>query len=339
MTLLILPQVILNQPYWKGCDSILKSKIIKSIWDSRKPTTIAKYCQTLRKFFDFCHSNNFAISIPFDSLIIAQYLEQIKDTTPAKSAVTNGLLCLKWLHSFKPGLNSSNDPANDLFLSKIVESSNRNSYQSKKRKKPLSPDMIKGILGLLPREPTLTQLRDCLIPVLSYALLLRHDETAHLNCNHITEDSDGFKIIIPSSKTDTYREGKIVYLSKNNRSLSDLLLRYLSKANLNLTMNHFLFGPIKFDKSSSGYTIENKKLSYECFNKIMKDAVSRLGYNPDDFGTHSARSGGATCLAPHISEYNLMLNGRWSDPRSIGSYVETPSAQRFEINEILDINL
>ena len=238
-----------------------------------------------------------------------------------------------------PGLNSWNDPANDQFLSKIVESSNRNNYKSKQRKKPLTPDMIKDILRLLPSEPTLTQLRDCLIPVMSYALLLRHDETSHLNCNHFVEDTNGFKIHIPSSKTDTYREGKIVYLSKENRSLFDTFLKYLSKSNLNIGINHFLFGPIKFDKSLQKFSVENKKLPYESFNKIIKNAVIKLGCNPDEFGTHSARSGGASCLAPHISEYDLMLNGRWSDPRSIGSYVETPSAHRFEINEILDINL
>ena len=331
--------MIQNQPYWRDCSLTLKTKIIKSIWESRKPSTIAKYCQTLRRFFEFCQSNGIDTVIPFHSLTIAQYLEHTKDMTAAKSAVTNGLLCIKWLHSFKPGLNGSNDPANDLFLSKIVESSNRNSYKSKQRKKPLSPDMIKGILKLLPPEPTLTQLRDCLIPTLSYSLLLRHDETSHLNCNHFTEVPEGLKILIPSSKTDTYREGKVVYLSRRNCSLFDLLLRYLSKSNLSFGMNHYLFGPIKYDKLYKGYTIENRKLSYECYNKIIKDAVSSLGLDPNEFGTHSARSGGATCLAPHISEYNLMLNGRWSDPRSIGSYVETPSSQRFEINEILDINI
>ena len=253
--------------------------------------------------------------------------------------MTNGLLCIKWLHGFMPGLNPCNDPANDIFLSKIVESSNRNSYKSRQRKKPFSPDMIKGIINLLPTEPTLTQLRDCLILVLSYALLLRHDETSHLNCNHFIPETDGFKIHIPSSKTDTYREGKYVYLSKENRSLYDLLMRYLAKSCLCIGMNHFLFGPITFNKSAKKCQIENKKLSYEVFNKITKDAVFKLGLNPDDFGTHSARSGGATCLAPHISEFNLMLNGRWSDSRSIGSYVETSGSERFEINKILDINL
>ena len=43
-------------------------------------------------------------------------------------------------------------------------------------------------------------------------------------------------------------------------------------------------------------------------------------------------------LAPNISYYYLMLTGRWLDPRSIGIYIKTPAAKRFEINEIHNIN-
>ena len=104
-------------------------------------------------------------------------------------------------------------------------------------------------------------------------------------------------------------------------------------------MNRFLFGPISFNKDTKIYEIENRKLSYDAFNRITKDAVASLGLDPNDFGTHSARSGGASILAPHVSEFELMLSGRWNDPRSIGSYVETPSVRRYEINDLLDINL
>ena len=306
---------------------------------ARKPSTIEKYCLTLRKFVVFCQQKEFSFSIPFDSLVIAQYLEETKMSCRGKSAVGNALLSIKWLHSFMPGLNPANDPANDRFLSKIVESTNRNIIKMKRRKKPFSLDMIKGILSHLSPNPSLTELRDCLIPVLSYTLLLRHDETSHMNCNHIDSVTSGLKILIPSSKTDTYREGKFVYLSKKNNSVYNLFFRYLSKSNLDLGMNHFLFGPISFNKGTKQNEIENRKLSYESFNKIFKNAVAMLGLDPEDFGTHSARSGGATGLAPFVSQYDLMMNGRWSDPRSIGSYVETPSSKRFETNEILDINL
>ena len=181
-------------------------------------------------------------------------------------------------------------------------------------------------------------LRDCLIPVLSFALLLRHDEASHLNCNHFSEEDQGLKILIPSSKTDSFRQGKFVFLSRKNHSVFKLIAQYLSKANLDFGQNHFFFGPIEFNKVKRRFEVGNKKLSYDVYNKIYKDAVSKLGLNPDNYGTHSARSGGASCLAPHISQFDLMLSGRWSDPRSIGSYVETPDVRRYEINEILNIN-
>ena len=331
--------MILHQQFWRDCHTTIKERIIKSLWISRKPSTIEKYCSTLRKFLVFCQEKDIPVFIPFDSLVIAQYLEETKISCRGKSAVSNALLSIKWLHSFMPGLNHANDPANDQFLSRIVESTNRNVVKMKQRKKPLSLDMIKGILSHLSSNPSLTELRDCLIPVLSYSLLLRHDEISHINCNHINSVASGLKILIPSSKTDTYREGKYVYLSKNNNSVYNLFFNYLSKSNLNLGINHFLFGPISFSRVTKQNEIENRKLSYDSFNKIFKNAVTMLGLNPEEFGTHSARSGGATSLAPFVSQYDLMMNGRWSDPRSIGSYVETPSSIRFQTNEILDINL
>ena len=79
--------------------------------------------------------------------------------------------------------------------------------------------------------------------------------------------------------------------------------------------------------------IKNKKLSYNVSNKIFKDPVSNLGLNPGEFSSHSARSGGAAALLLIVTQFELMLSGRWSDAHSIGSYVETRSSTRFEINQ------
>ena len=65
---------------------------------------------------------------------IVQYLEFIKNSPQSNSAMTSALLSIKWLHCFKPGLNSHNDPANDRILSRIVDSSHRNSFKMKNRK-------------------------------------------------------------------------------------------------------------------------------------------------------------------------------------------------------------
>ena len=53
---------------------------------------------TLRRFFDFCNQNLIPIKIPLGSLTIAHYLEHLKEQTSAKSALSNALISIKWLH-------------------------------------------------------------------------------------------------------------------------------------------------------------------------------------------------------------------------------------------------
>ena len=119
-----------------------------------------------------------------------------------------------------------NDPLNDNFINRISEGQKRNLIKQKIRKKPLTFDLIKQIFINLSKikDPSLIQMRDTLILGLAYALLLRHDEIAHLSCSHINHSINGFCFHIPSSKTDIYRQGKNVFLSSDNTSLCALLL-------------------------------------------------------------------------------------------------------------------
>lgn len=321
--------------------SISISNIIWSIWDARKASTVEKYCQAVRKFLSFCKSNNFLITLPLDSLHVANYLSYISESSKTMNAVSNVFAALKWLHSFVPGLNAGNDPLNDTFLSRIAEGQKRNLAKMKSRKKPLTNNLIGQILNIYLKKtnPSLIQMRNTLIPCLAYSLLLRHDELSHINCAHISETIHGFEFYIPSSKTDIYRKGKTVFLSSENTDICRLLQNYLSKANLKIGDNHFLFSPIECDKFSKKDVVKNTKLSYQSYRGIIKNSAKELGLNPDDFGTHSCRAGGATDLAPQISQFELLLSGRWTDSRSIGSYVETPNERRYEINSYLNLNL
>ena len=274
------------------------------------------------------------MTLPLPSIFIAQYLDFSKQRSAY--AVQEAISSLKWLHYFVPGLNSSNNPLNDEFLSRIVESTKRNDPKTKTRKKPLTAEMINKIANDISSYSSLTDIRDALIPSLAFALLLRHDEVSHLNFNHFSVQEEGLKIHIPSSKTDTYRDGKYVFLSKGNSAVYNLVFKYIAKTGINFGTNHFFFGPIVIEKG--GPKLQNKILSYDAYSRIFKNAVSKQGMNPDDFGTHSARSGGATTLFPFTNEFELMLSGRWADPRSLGSYVEISDHSRFELNSRLNLN-
>ena len=181
----------------------------------------------------------------------------------------------------------------------------------------------------------LSELRNCLMLSMAYCLLLWHDEFSHLALNHFTENENGYRILIPKSKTDKYRNGSHVLLKKCSDSVSPymLLKKYISMAKLKIGENHFLFFPLK--KVGTKFVNQNKILSYGTFQDIVKNLVTKRGLDPAFYGTHSLRSGGATDLAPNVSKFELLTSGRWSDSRSIRSYVELSDSYRFGINDIL----
>ena len=98
-----------------------------------------------------------------------------------------------------------------------------------------------------------------------------------------------------------------------------------------------MFCPIK--KVKGKYSLSNSILSYSTYSEIVKKLVTKIGLDPKSFGTHSCRSGGATGLASHVNERELLVSGRWADPRSIRRYVELSDEKRFEMNNILQSNI
>jgi hypothetical protein len=292
---------------------------------------VQKYCYALRKFFSFCLLFNSGIILPVDSLSVAKYLAYMRYTGSAHSAFKLIVVAIKWLNSFIPGVNKFNCPLEDQFLLKLRDSAARNVPKTSNQKQPMDGGIVKQMLLNLSTDATLIQIRNVLMPAMSYSLLLRYDELSHLNCKFVVKVEKGLKILIPSSKTDSFREGKTVFLSRQTEGTSvfDLFERYMQISGLILGENHFLFAPIFYGK------IVNEKLSYSTYLSIVKSQIASLGLNPAFYGTHSLRSGGASDLASKVTEFELLLTGRWRDPNSLKSYVKVSEARRFAISDHL----
>ena len=86
--------------------------------------------------------------------------------------------------------------------------------------------------------------------------------------------------------------------------------------------------------SSGRFELCNSILPYASYNRIIKTSIVKLGLDPKLFGTHSCRAGGASDLAPKVSELELLVSGRWADPRSIRHYVEIGQEDRFRLNSL-----
>ena len=326
------PQIIREQKFWKS-QPMGFMRAINDIWCSLQPNTIEKYCYSLRNFYQFSLLEKGEILLPVDILEASRFLISLRERNYSKFTIKLGLVSIKWANSFFPGAPRLDDP----FLSRIVLSAKKNCVSKRRQKEPLSKEMLRKILELGP-DPSLIEVRDALIPAISYTLLLRNDELRHLSCKNILSKPVGFEFRIESSKTDVFRRGKTLYMAhhEGDLSVSNLLQKYLKMARLELGSNNFLFGEIKSDNDGD-YVDGKSQIPYQRCLSIFRKHVECQGADPSKFGTHSARSGGATSLATEVSSFELMVSGRWADPRSIGNYVLVPEERRFAISRYLAI--
>ena len=247
-------------------DDSFSKVILEQIWSSRQSSTVQKYCYAIRKYFAFHFLVGERVNLPVSAMDAAKYIAYLRHSSASHSAFKLIIVALKWLNNFYPGINKFNCPLEDNFLLRLRDSALRQIPKKSNQKDPIDGSLINRIIRTLPENPSLTELRNVLMPALAYSLLLRHDELSHLNCLYFFETSEGMKISIPSSKTDVFRQGKTVFLAKTSQEpcIFSLLKRYLTFAGMKTGINHFLFTPVV-----AGSVI-NKKLSYDFFLQNIK---------------------------------------------------------------------
>ena len=142
-------------------------------------------------------------------------------------------------------------------------------------------------------------------------------------------------LYIPCSKTDQLRKGdELVIARTHNKTCPVAMLEsYLSETGTLLSDQRWLFRPIckssKFEKLR-----EDGCISYSCLRDLFKKKLKGLGYNPDEFGLHSLRAGGATAAANSgVPDRLFKRHGRWKSEGAKDGYVEDSMEHRLEVTK------
>ena len=79
-------------------------------------------------------------------------------------------------------------------------------------------------------------------------------------------------IFIPSSKTDVYCEGNIVYINGVDSKYCSINLvnKYMKAASISFDSNLPLFRPLICYKKSNSYSLRSSKLSYSRCREVFK---------------------------------------------------------------------
>ena len=338
-------QVILSSESWKGFQQFSSGnvyQVLEVMLKSRADTTSKAYVRVIRKFFEWCKSKHFNLQLPFPLSVVSLYLFEVQQSCTTSSSVILAHAALKWLHSFVPSLDRN--PLDSDFCRNIVESATLQKSQPVVKKKPITTDIIRSILDIHnKKEANLKNLRIAALCSLAFAGFFRYDKLCSIAPKHIEFYSNYIGIFVPRSKTDVYREGNYVFISASRSKYCpvSVLQRYLDLSGIDLCRSLPLFRPLVFHRSSSIYTLRSGKISYATCRDILTNTLSQLGYNPNDYGLHSLRSGGITSAVRNscnsIPERLLKMHGRWKSDSAKDMYAEENLESRLQVTKCLGL--
>ena len=267
------------------------------------------------------------------------YLQYLIDTSNHFSVVESAFYGIKWAHQ-TAGLKN---PCESDIVRSILDASKRIRTRPIKKKTPVGPDIIKRLFNMYNKPSrTLKDLRLLSMCALAYTGFLRYNELCDIKAKNISFTEKYLDIFIEKSKTDCYRKGKNVYISKLSSSFCPvkILQSYLTETGIDMDSDMYIFRSLSFLKKSNSFVLrsKNKKLSYTRARELIREALSNIGCAEKEFGLHSFRSGGATMAAKYgISDRLFKMHGRWKSDQAKDGYVSEDLNNRLSVSKNLGI--
>lgn len=301
---------------------------------SKSDNTNAKYFAYFRKWEKFILAQG-GCAIPASPIHVALYLTDLIDKHYSYSVVAASLYSIKWAHSLK----NLKDPTNNAFVTNLLETSKRSQTKHVLKKQPVTPDILVSLCDKYSQSSDVLIIRDLCMIVLGFSAFLRYDEISSIHCNDIRIENSYFSLYIRKSKTDQYRFGNEIVISKGQTSACPytMLLRYLFVSGQSVSSSFYLFRPCFRSKGVCRLIFKDKPLSYtrarECLVARIREVAGDL-----NIGLHSLRSGGATAAAnAGVNDRCWKRHGRWKSETSKDGYAADSLERRLDVSKSLGI--
>ncbi|XP_069104366.1 integrase/recombinase xerD homolog [Argopecten irradians] len=175
--------------------------------------------------------------------------------------------------------------------------------------------------------------------LLCFSGFLRFNELSNLLCSDLKICDSYLVLKIRKSKTDQYRHGDEVVISKGQTVACPLTMirKYIEIAEINLDDNAFLFKPIFRSGSTCKLIHKNKCLSYTGTRQAILKRLS-LVCDVKNVGLHSLRAGGATVAANNgVNDRCFKRHGRWKSEACKDGYVADSLQSRLSVTQKLGL--
>jgi site-specific recombinase XerD len=285
---------------------------------SRAASTWRAYESDWRLFHEWCQSVRVS-ALPATPSIIALFLAAQAKRGKSPSTLSRRLAAIRLMH-VAAKLASPHDA---IEVDEVMRGIRRAWKRPVARKAPAIDDEIKRMVDAV--EPqTLKGLRDRALLLLGFAGAFRRSELVALDVEHLTERSEGFAVLIPSSKTDQEALGQVVAIPRVPDSpycpvqaVSDWLVA------ADITTDAI------FLRLHKGDTVGTSRLTDQSVALILKELAAKSGFEPSRYAGHSLRSGFLTSAAgKRASIFKMADQSRHKSLDVLREYVR--NEERFE---------
>lgn len=315
----------------------LVQKLPDYVLSSRADSTRKKYTYGFNSWCKWSKLHCIS-SLPASTVHIALYLVHISETFNSTSKIDEAVYAISWAHKLAGFPNPCNS---DLVIS-VREGSYRKIGHKINKKEPITANILSKIVHLYGQDcNNLKDVRIACMCLLSYAGFLRFSELANLKRSNVTFLPTHVKLFLEQSKTDVYREGRDVVISKtgNNTCPVAMLEHYMKLAQIAENSDEFVFRSLSYCSKSGTYKLrKNSPLSYTRAREVLLNALETIGLDKKQFGLHSLRSGGATAAAAAGVEDRLFKkHGRWKSENAKDGYIKESIDNRLSVSKKLGI--
>lgn len=302
---------------------------------SRSASTLKTYTGPWSRFKKFCISKGVPY-LPASPLVVSLYLTLLLRSAVTPSPVLTCSAAIYFHHSIA-GLPS---PTQHPLVAMTRQIARHQLYAARNPKQPFLASHIFRLFDhwlLLPGS-TLFSVMKLTAVALCYAAFLRFSDLMVVQWHEIRFEPTHMELFLEKSKTDQFREGRWVLVSRvgGPRCVVQLVEFLLSFG------RYAVSGPGGLIRNVAALSFEQQILpsapSYSFVNKWFKEAALVLGLDPDKYGTHSGRRGGATRAASvDIADRLFKEHGRWRSERAKDSYVVTRLQARLSVTRNLGL--
>lgn len=266
------------------------------------------------------------------------YLQHLIESSEGFSSVDTAFYSIKWAHR----IAGVTDPSESELVKSILEGAKRILSRPKKKKEPVDSNSMIKLFDKYQDRNSLKEVRLLLMCSLMYTGFLRFNELCNITAKDIVFHTSHVNIFIRKSKTDCYRHGNNVVISRLDSSYCPvkLLQSYLVLAKIENNSEFFIFRALSFLKKTNSFILRSKnvKISYTRARELVKEALSQIGLNVNKFGLHSFRAGGATAAAKYdIPDRLFKIHGRWKSDLAKDGYVSDSLEKRLSVSKNLGL--